>query len=241
MNPEAVEPLGRAIRDFFEGDADAVVIMHSDDGERMDVPIRIYFREPPEWSPLERVAVDRCRGRVLDVGAGAGCHSLVLQERGRSVCAIDILPDAVTVMKKRGLREVYQVDVSSFQSEPFDTLLLMMNGIGIVETLDGLDAFLESVKPLVKPEGQILLDSFDASRASDFNESGLLGALRKDAPYYGEVRLRLEYKNRVGPSFGWLYVDVRTLKDRAERTNWLCEVLHMEADGAYLAKLIQMA
>lgn len=232
-----MQPLGQAIRDYFEGDAEASIVMHSDDGETMVVPARIYFREPSEWSHLERAAVDNCSGRVLDVGAGAGCHSLVLQERGLSVCAIDISPDAVYVMKKRGLSEVHLADVFGFQSEPFDTLLLMMNGIGIVETLDGLDAFLESVKRLVKPEGQILLDSFDASRKSDFNESGLLYTPGEGAPYFGEVRLRLEYKGRMGPPFGWLYVDVKTLTMHARKAGWHYRIINQKEDGAYLARL----
>ncbi len=237
MNADAIRPQGEAIRDYFAGDNGALLIMVSDDGERMEVPAKIYFRKPSEWPLLERLSVDACRGRVLDVGAGAGCHSLVLQERGLSVCTIDISPDAVYVMRKRGLREVYRADVFSFQSEPFDTLLMMMNGIGIVENLEGLDAFLKSVKRLVKPDGQILLDSFDASLKSDLSWDEAARGMDDGGVYYGEVTLRLQYKGRVGPPFGWLYVDVKTLTNYARRTGWSCRILHQEDDGAYLARL----
>jgi hypothetical protein len=132
---------------------------------------------------------------------------------------------------------VHLADVLTFQSEPFDTLLLMMNGIGIVETLGGLDSFLESIKRLVKRDGQILLDSFDASLKSDLIWDGAEDGLEGGEVYFGEVMLRLQYKDRLGPPFGWLYVDVKTLTEYAQRAGWCCRILHQEDDGAYLARL----
>jgi SAM-dependent methyltransferase len=182
------------------------------------------------------MAVDLCRGRVLDAGAGAGCHSLHLQQRSLDVCAIDISPEAVEVMKKRGIREVHRADVFKFQAQPFDTILMMMNGIGVVETLQGLDRFLRSVPRLLSEKGQILLDSHDARHEIDPDEL-VHWESHQTQPYFGEVTLRLEYKGQIGPSFGWLYLDSDTLTRYAEKTGWFCKIVHREEDGAYLAQL----
>lgn len=238
MNPAAMKPQGQAILDYFKGDSSATVIMHSDDGEKMDVPASVFFREPQDWPPLERMAVDLCRGRILDVGAGAGCHSLHLQQRGLAACAIDISPEAVEVMKKRGVREVHRADVFRFQAQPFDTILMMMNGIGVVETLQGLDLFLKSMPRLLCEGGQILLDSHDARHEVDPDELAQWESYQIQ-PYFGEMTLRLEYKGQIGPSFGWLYVDSDTMTRHAEETGWFCEIVHREEDGAYLARLIR--
>src|SRR5574337_12855 len=152
-DPASWRPHGRALLDFCNGDTSAEIVVNGDDGETEVVPIRVFFRGPSEFSALEEAALDLCRGRVLDAGAGAGCHTLVLQEQDCSVCAIDIAPEAVEVMRRRGVKEARCADVFHFREGPFDTLLLMMNGIGVVEDLAGLDRFLADAHRLLTPEG----------------------------------------------------------------------------------------
>ncbi|HSC69799.1 MAG TPA: methyltransferase domain-containing protein, partial [Candidatus Methylomirabilis sp.] len=161
MKSAAWKPHGAALLDYFKGETSAKVVVHGDDGETETVPIQVFFRGPADFSALEEAALDCCRGRVLDAGAGSGCHSLVLQEQGLSVCAIDIAPEAVEVMRNRGVRDARGADIFAFEAEPFDTILLMMNGIGVVGDLAGLDRFLACVGRLLRPDGQILLDSYD--------------------------------------------------------------------------------
>jgi SAM-dependent methyltransferase len=238
MDPAAWKPHGVALLDYYNGDTSAEIVVHGDDGETEDVPIRVFFRGPSDFSALEEAALDLCRGRVLDAGAGTGCHSLVLQEQGLEVCAIDVAPEAVEIMRKRGVRDARCADVFRFQEEPFDTLLLMMNGIGVVEDLAGLDRFLAEARRLIKPDGQILLDSYDPHWTDDPDEAASVQPGRPGDRYIGEMGFRLEYKGRKGPPLAWLFVDAKVLADRALKAAWTCEVIWLEEEGHYLARLV---
>ncbi len=231
-------PHGRALLDFCNGDTSAEIVVHADDGETEVVPIRVFFRGPSEFSALEEAALDLCRGRVLDAGAGAGCHSLVLQERDLSVCAIDLAPEAVEVMRRRGVKDARCADIFRFQEGPFDTILLMMNGIGVVGDLAGLDRFLAEAHQLLGQDGQILLDSYDPGWTDDPDEAAAPERRRTPASrYIGEMRFRLEYKGKQGPSLAWLFLDAKLLAERAMKAGWSCEVIWQEEEGHYLARL----
>ena len=238
MDHEAWIPHGRALWDYFEGDLSAAVVVHSDLGEREELPVAVWFREPAGFWDLERAALELCRGRVLDVGAGTGCHSLALQERGLYVCAIDVVPEAVEIMRRRGVRETRRADLFELEPEAFDTILMLSNGVGLVETLLGLDRFLRDVGRLLSPGGQILLDSTDVRpppAAEAPHAPGL--PLREDGRYAGEIHFQLEYRGQKGAPFPQLYVDADTLADRAASAGWACIVIARGSRGAYLARL----
>lgn len=237
MNSAPWIPHGIALLDFCNGDTSAEIVVHGDDGETEIVPIRVFFRGPADFSALEEAALDLCRGRVLDAGAGAGCHSLVLQDQNFPVCAIDIAPEAVEVMRKRGVKDARCADVFHFQEEPFDTILMMMNGIGMVGDLAGLDRFLGDAHRLLKPDGQILLDSYDPNWTEDLEEVAAPSARLPRAHYIGEMCFQLEYKGRKGPPLAWLFVDSKILAERAGKAGWSCEVIWQEEEGHYLARL----
>ena len=220
-------PHGAALRDFLAGNLDAEVIVRAEDGEEERTPARVFFRGPAEFSALDEAALDLCRGRVLDIGAGAGCHSLVLQAQGLSVTALDVSPDAVEVMRRRGVRDVRCGDVFTFAGGRFDTVLILMNGIGLVGTLDGLDRFLRGVWRLVADGGQILLDSFDPGPADPERPHG----------YVGEMRFQLEYRGVRGAFYDFVFLDFETLCWRADRAGWCCESIWQEDEGHYLARL----
>ena len=220
-------PHGAALRDYLAGDLDAEVIVRAEDGEEERTPARVFFRGPADFSALDEAALDLCRGRVLDVGAGAGCHSLVLQARGLSVTALDVSPEAVEVMRRGGVHDVRCGDVFAFAGERFDTVLILMNGIGLVGTLDGLDRFLRDVSRLVADGGQILLDSFDP------------GPPDAEPPraYAGEMRFQLEYRGVCGAYYDFVFLDFETLRRHAEAAGWRCESIWREDEGHYLARL----
>jgi len=231
------EPHGLALLDFFHGKTDTKVIVHSDGGEKTDFPIRIFFRRLQDFTPLEKKALALCRGRILDIGAGAGCHSLHLQNQGLSVCCIDIRSEAVEVMVKQGLKDVRCTDFYSLRQEKFDTLLMMMNGIGIVETLSGLNRFLKESYRLLKPNGQILLDSVDLRHGENPDGTGDQDSDSHSGKYFGEIRLQLEYGGVFGPPLECLFVDPDTLSEMALNAGWSCQVIFREDDGGYLAQL----
>jgi hypothetical protein len=190
-------PHGLALHDYFGGDASATVIVHSDLGEREELPVAVWFREPAQFWALERAALELCRGRVLDVGAGTGCHSLALQELGLEVVAIDFIPEAVEIMRARGVRDARRADLFRFVEEPFDTLLLLSNGAGIAETLSGLARLLERLNELVAPGGQVLMDSTDVRPGASREGSGRLGVGAQGRERFGETAAADETEGRV--------------------------------------------
>jgi len=233
------DPHARALRDYFAGERDATLTLYSDLGEVEQIPAALFFRAPEEFFPFERAALELCRGRVLDVGAGTGVHSLYLQERGREVVAIDVMAEAVEIMWARGVRDARLVSIHAALSdwdERFDTILMMMNGIGILGTLAGLDEFLRRVPRLLAPGGQIILDSGPANLAGDSDDPAEVATVDDDR-YSGEAFIELEYKGVRGPPFRELYADSETLTERATAAGWDVEIVYREGMGGYVARL----
>ena len=237
MDPQAMHLFGRALRAYFEGDARAELTIRREDGQENALPVSFFFRGRCEFTPLENAAIDSCRGRVLDVGAGTGLHSLVLQQRGLPVTAIDISPHAVEVMRERGVREVHCADIFEFQGGEFDTLLMLGHGVGMVETIAGLDRFLAHARRLRSEEGQLLLDSLDVRATEDPANLAYHEANRQAGRYIGEIRMQLEFRGEKGLHHGWLQVDPETLQERAELAGWKREIVHQDEGGNYLARL----
>ena len=241
VDAESMKPYGLALMDYFNGDHSAKITIHRDDGHADEVPIGIFFREPSDFYRPDRAALDLCSGYVLDVGAGAGPHSLVLQERGLSVCAIDISPEACEIMRTRGVKEVYCTDVYDFSGGPFDTIIMLCRGLGLVEDLSGLGRFLEYARRLAKPGGQILCDSLDIRRTDDLVHLTYQEANRSAGRYFGEFRLQIEYKGSKWPVWRLLRVDPETLVFHARKAGWSCQLVMEEEDGNYLARLTPSA
>ncbi len=237
MDCAAMDPYGRALLDFFNGDTAATVAVRRDDGLTGPMPAGIFFRTEADFSPIERSALDLCHGLILDIGAGAGCHSLALQKRGMHVRAIDISPQLIDIMSKRGVMDTRCVNAFEFREGRFDTLLLMLHGIGMMETLSGLDRFLLHAHDLITPGGKIVFDSLDVRRTDDPRNLAYHEANRKAGRYFGEIRMRFEYRGDMGPYFGWLHVDPETLAEQATKADWECRVVLQQEDGNYLAQL----
>jgi SAM-dependent methyltransferase len=241
MDIGAMGPHDRALWDAYCGDTSATVTVLRDDGYESEFGMGIFFREPDMFSPIEIKALELCKGRVLDVGAGAGTHSLELQKRGHKVLAIDIAPCAVDIMKERGVRDAQCVNIFDLDTAGFDTILLMMHGIGLVETLDGLDRFLLHARKLLKPDGILVFDSLDVQYTTEPVHLEYQEAKRKAGRYFGEICTRFEYKDLIGEYFSWLHVDPKTLQLHASQLGWEGRIIHQEPDGNYLACLTRTA
>ncbi|MBN1997557.1 methyltransferase domain-containing protein [candidate division KSB1 bacterium] len=173
----------------------------------------------------------------MDVGAGTGLHSKVLRQKGLHVTAIDINPQAVDIMRQEGLTNVFYADIFEFQGGPFDTLLMMGHGIGVVETIAGLGRFLKIAPKLLSADGQVLLDSLDVRVTENPGDLAYHDANRKAGRYIGEIRMQFEFQDKKGPYCGWLHVDAETLMAHAQPAGWECEVVRQEENGNYLACL----
>ena len=229
------DPMGRAIADYHSTGKAAKLRVLSSMFYEDEIPVATLFRNLEQMPPLEQQMMSFAQGRVLDVGAGSGCHSLVLMERGLSVKAIDISELSVQVMRERGVDAVLVNFFDETFVEKFDTILMAMNGIGIVGKVERLPEFFRSVKRLLAPGGQLLLDSSDLRYL--FEEEDGSFAVDLAAGYYGEVDFEMRYKGVKGASFDWLYIDFETLSLYANEAGLDCERC---ADGEhydYLARL----
>lgn len=232
---EDIDIFGKALEDYQLGIREGKLIVQSDLTDTDIIPVEYFFRVWDEMPAIEKEALKLCKGSVLDVGAAAGCHSLELQKKGFAVTAIDISRGAVEVMKKRGVKEVRQADFFQFTEMKFDTLLLLMNGIGICGILDRLSAFFEQCRNLLNPGGQILLDSSDILYM--FEEKDGSVSINLNSNYYGEVEYRFKYKNESGPAFKWLFIDFSLLQEKAAQHGFACEIILEGPHYDYLAKL----
>ncbi len=221
---------GQALQDFFDGKPEHQLWLNNNYGQPEEMPVAIFFRPEAEMPEAESLALQLCRGKVLDIGAGAGSHTLVLQEQNFEVTALELSPGAAAVMQKRGVKTVVQQDVFHYKTEKFDTLLLLMNGIGLTQNLAGLDRFLQHAKQLLLPGGQLIFDSSDIA----YLYEGL--PLPKNK-YYGEISYQYQYKNQLGEWFNWLYIDQKTLLKTALKNGWNGEILYEDDMDLYLAKL----
>ena len=236
MDPEAMKPYGIALLDYYNGNISATVDIIRDDGLVTPLPVSTFFRHARDIE-LERIALEMTQGRTLDVGAGAGLHSLFLQEKSLTVCAVDVSPEAIQVMRGRGVIDVRQADIMSFREGKFDTIIMMGHGIGIVEDISGLDQFLSRVRTLLKLGGQIFLTSLDVRSTSDSLSLLYQRKNTQSGRYIGEIRMQFRYAGLTGPMFGWLHVDRDTLTQHASEFGWHCEVIRKQEDGNYLARL----
>ena len=236
----APDILGQALLDFHHGQQQATVTVHCSAADDEPLPASYFFRSLMQMPELERLALDECRGRVLDLGAGAGCHSLELQSRGFDfVKAVDVSAGAVQVMSERGVRVVARHDLLAplpATELPYDTILLLMNGLGLTGTLEGLDNFLAHARTLLAPGGQILATSSDVRYLYE-DEDGSI-RINLNGPYYGEVEYSLSYQAKTGEPFPWLFVDAALLNDAAETAGFSAEFLSEDENDQYLVRLM---
>jgi 2-polyprenyl-3-methyl-5-hydroxy-6-metoxy-1,4-benzoquinol methylase len=234
MNPSEI--LGRALSDFHNGDATARIIVHSPDFDPDEQPVSYYFRGFSDMPVLEKEALGLSRGKVLDIGAGAGSHCLVLQNRGFDATGIELSSEACEIMKIRGVKNVINADIFDTVTAKFDTLLMLMNGIGLVHTIDGLSSFLKHIRNYMNPGGQLLFDS--ANLIYLFQEDGKEEALIDlNSRYFGEIEFVMEYKGMKSDSFFWLYVDFDTLCHYTEQEGFKPELIRQDQNFQYLARL----
>lgn len=230
------DPMGQAIRDYFETGRAARLRVFSPQFEEDEMPVATLFRTERDMPPLERKALDLCRGRVLDVGAGAGCHSLALQGRGMDVTAIDISPLSVDVMRRRGVKAAWEADLfdEAFVGS-FDTVLMLMNGSGIIGRLERMPLFFRRMKQLLAPGGCVLMDSSDLCYIYEDEDGGCDISL--NGAYYGELDFQMQYRKVKGATFPWLYVDFGALAYHAQANGFRAEMLAEGEHYDYLARL----
>lgn len=224
-----MDVFGLALSDFYKNNSAEILWLNNSYGDMEEMPVDIFFRTEYEMPELEHKALALCYGKVLDVGAGVGSHALALQEMGLDVTAIDISTNAVKIMQQRGVKKAYEQSIFDSQ-EKYDTLLFLMNGIGLTGTLPGFTDFLGKAKSLIHADGQLLFDSSDISYLYKDAE-------KPENQYFGEVNYCYTYKDQKGNWFNWLYLDQDTLIRTANENGWDAEIIFDDGEDQYLARL----
>ena len=227
---------GKAILDYQTNNSPEDLLTETSISEEDEMSVAYLFRSFDEMPKIEQKALQLTKGKVLDVGCGAGSHALYLQEEGFDVTSIDISKNAVNACELRGLKNVKVQDILDLDSNnKFDTILLLMNGTGIFGTLENCSKYLLKLKSLLNENGQILIDSSDIIYMFDEDEDG--GKWIPSDGYYGELTFKVQYKGGTEDTFPWLYLDYNTLQNACFDNGLKCELI-LEGDHFdYLAKL----
>lgn len=232
---------GKAILDYQTNNNPMPLVTETNISEADDMDVAYLFRSYNEMPKLEKKALQLSKGKILDVGCGAGSHSLYLQnEKKLEVTPIDISENAIQACQLRGLKKakvqnILDMDSNLHPNDKFDTILLLMNGTGIFETLPKTSRYLQKLKSLLTPNGQILIDSSDIIYMFDEDVDG-----SKWIPahgYYGELTFTITYKNQTEVPFPWLYLDYNTLQNAAFANGLQCELMEEGDHFDYLARL----
>jgi SAM-dependent methyltransferase len=228
---------GKAILDFQTNNSPEDLITATTISEEDEMSVAYLFRSYDEMPKMEQKALQLAKGKILDVGCGAGSHSLSLQnERNLDVSSIDISPNAIQACTLRGLKKAKVQDVMTLENEKYDTILLLMNGAGMCGKLKNIPNFLLKLKSLLNPGGQILLDSSDIIYMFDDDEDGGKW-IPSQNDYYGEIVFNISYKGEKEKPFDWMFIDYNTLQNAALDNGFQCELILEGEHFDYLAKL----
>jgi 2-polyprenyl-3-methyl-5-hydroxy-6-metoxy-1,4-benzoquinol methylase len=226
---------GKALLDYQNGNYTEDIITNSTFEKNAVYPLPYLFRSYNEMPFLEQKALKLTYGKILDIGCGAGSHSLYLQEKKMDVLSIDISEGAIKTCNLRGVKNAIKLDIWSLKNQKFDTILLLMNGAGMCGKLSKMPEFLNHLKTLLNPKGQILLDSTNViymfeDKDGNFNYNA-------NDNYYGETVFTMNYKNQKSQPFDWLYIDFNTLQRIAEDLDLKCNLINQGTYYDYLARI----
>lgn len=231
---DSSDVFGQAIHDFARSQKPEVIRVESDRCDDDIMPVSYLFRSLDEMPELEQIAMDLAGQSVLDVGSGAGCHAIELKNRGKEVTCLDTSAGAVEILKLAGLNAL-QGTIFDISSQKFDTILLLMNGIGIAGTMEDLPDFLKQLKNLLNPGGKILCDSTDISYLYQEEDGSFLIDLNDR--YYGEMKFNMTYKNLSSGWFNWIYIDFDNLSNLAEQAGLKSTLIQEGENNQYLVAL----
>lgn len=228
------DPLGKAFSDYLKENSTKNITVYSNIAETEYWPVSYFFRNKDEMPELEKIAMQKCSGKILEIGAGAGAHALELQNNGSDITALDYSKGAVETMQKRGVNKTVCSSIFDFSShEKFDTILMLMNGIGVAGTIEGYKLLLEKLKLLLNKNGKLIFDSADISYLFQTEDGEMMININDD--YFGELSYQFEYKNEKSENFNWLFLQFDIAAMYAEECGYECTLIY-ENETQYLAE-----
>jgi len=221
---------GQALLDYYHNKFEPPLLLHNEYGSPEVIPIERYFICEEEYSNLENFALQQLHGKILDIGSASGRHALHLQNSGNDITAMDISPLCGKLMNEMGVEKIIIDDIYSFSRQKYNTISMLMNGIGVSGNIKGLKQLLQHLKSILNPSGQLLIDSSDISYLYE-------GSSLPEDGYFGELKFYYEYKGIIDEQFEWLYIDQKKLTEVAGSAGWNCQIIFEDETGAYLARL----
>ncbi len=221
--------LGEALKNYYLSGISERITVHTSYGPDEEYVSEYFFRSEEELPEIEEYALLQCNNRILEIGSGAGSHALFLQNVGQNITAMDLSGGCVNVMLNRGVKKIIHGDVFQFNLREYDTIIMLMNGIGLVGSLTGLMIFLDKMEKITSPGSQLIFDSTDVRY--------VLKERIKTDHYIGQVKYQFEYRDKQGPWFDWLFIDPGKLTEYCKNTVWIPQIIYENADGHYLARL----
>lgn len=227
------DPIGMAIADFYRSGKDLPIEVFINGKQDAPMMPSLFFRTYSKMKGYERLALRMCKGSVLDIGAAAGCHSLILQKRNLDVTSLEISPLACAVLTARGVRRVVNENIFDVKGIEFNTILMLMNGLGMAGSEEGTAKLLRHLKRMLAHKGMILGDSTDIL----YNTMDVNKAFDEKENYYGQVEFRLKYDGVEADPFQWIYLDPALLSELCDKVGLQCQILHRDENFHYLAKI----
>lgn len=221
--PRLDDAWGAALRAHYEkGAAARRPVIERDDGFIEPLPIELIFAKPEGWPAFERAALRYVRGRVLDVGCGAGRHALELQRKGHEVVGIDTSPATVTLARRRGVKTVRLLPIGAVTSElgRFDTVLMLGNNFGLLEGRARAHSYLRRLAAVTSDSARIVATTRDPYATTDPEHRPYHGRNRRRGRMGGQIRMRVRLGRLVDPWFDYLFVSQREMKALLLGTGW---------------------
>jgi SAM-dependent methyltransferase len=227
------DPMGVAVYDYFLSGIDHPIKAKINGVPDHDMFPSLFFRNYQQMKGYERIALKLCKGSVLDVGACVGSHSLILQKRKLDVTALEKSSLAAQIAGERGVKRVVCDDIFNLKAIEYNTILVLMNGLGIAGDEAKTLKLLKHLKRLLAPKGFILGDSTDVLyRTMNADKAFEIGD-----EYHGNVEFELTYKGIKADKFKWIYLDPALLSELCDKAGLKCELIHRDENFHYLAKL----
>jgi SAM-dependent methyltransferase len=220
---EIGDAFGEALLNCLSGDMHAATIVERDDGFIDSEDIVRYFAPHDEWPDLDRWCCQPVSGRVLDIGAGAGRHSLFLQERGCAVTALDVSPLAAEVCRRRGVRDVFVgtiEDLAAVKPEPFDVFCLLGNNLGLLRDQEYAVRLLSLLASMGTSNALLVGTNLDPYRSGDHEHLAYHDRNRSAGRMPGQVRIRIRHRSKSTPWMEYLFLSPDELQSLSVKTSW---------------------
>lgn len=236
------DPFGSALWDYYN-DGEGLMIIERDDGNVGVDSAEKYFVPPKQWLKYERKAIKYAKGRVLDIGCGAGRHALYLQKKKRDVLGIDISPLSVKLCLARGLKKALIMpisDIGKFEPESFDSILMMGQNWGLMGSASKAKEYLKKMHNITTPKGRIIAMSQNPYSTTDKDHKDYHKQNRSKRRLPGQLKIRIRHGKQTTDWFDYLFVSRAEMEKILKGTGWEIKKAFESSGGGYAVLLTKV-